>query len=470
MENLGDRLIKEGIITESHVEMALERQKLHGGRLGENLIALGVITEKDLNAVFSSILIPPEKVEDIGLDIDFIAELVLKHSVFMGEFRISDMSERVKLPILVVEQILDILRRDKYVEIKGGSAYTSTAFAYKITDTGKNFASELLQNCHYVGPAPVPLDQYQETVRRQTDKSILIPEEEVKKGFSHLIVKDSVLDLIGPAISSGKAIFIYGPPGNGKTAIAETVGRLMPDKIFIPYAITVGGQIINIYDPANHTLVDAGHDSAPFDQRWAMVKRPVVMTGGELVMKRLDLEFNSISKYYEASLQMKANNGLLIVDDLGRQQIEPRHLLNRWTVPLDKGIDFMTLHTGMRFCIPFDMVIIFSTNIEPEQLIDEAFLRRIPYKIRIDRPNEAEFRSIFKLVCSLNGIDFQKEKLDYLISNYYKKLKINFNACHPRDLIDHIIIRSRYFHKKPELTRDNLDAAWSCYYVYLKGS
>ena len=191
------------------------------------------------------------------------------------------------------------------------------------------------------------------------------------------------------------------------------------------------------------------------------------MTGGELAMKRLDLEFNPVSKYYEASLQMKANNGLFIVDDFGRQQIEPRHLLNRWIVPLDKGIDFMTLHTGMKFSIPFDMVVIFATNLDPAKLVDEAFLRRIQYKIRINRPNEDEFRSIFNLECASNGITFIKDSLDYLIDNYYKKLGVDFNACHPRDLIDHIVVRARYYHRKPELTKENLEAAWSCYYVQL---
>jgi energy-coupling factor transporter ATP-binding protein EcfA2 len=467
MEKLGRMFIAEGIITENQVNQALERQKHQGGRLGENLIALGFITEKDVESVFSSKPIPPKTVEETGLDLEFIAELVLKHSLFMGEFKMSELAERIKLPLAVISDSLDLLRRDRYLEVKGGSGYAATTYTFKTTESGKNYGTELLHLCHYVGPAPVTLDDYQAMVRRQTVKSILIPEEDVKQGFSHLIVRKNVLELIGPAISSGKAIFVYGPPGNGKTAIAETVGRLLPDTVYIPYALTVGGQIISIFDPVSHTPVEPEHPTTQFDQRWSLIKRPVVMTGGELAMKRLDLEFNPVSKHYEASLQMKANNGLFIVDDFGRQQIEPRQLLNRWIVPLDKGIDFMTLHTGMKFSIPFDMVVIFATNLDPAKLVDEAFLRRIQYKIRIDQPNEVEFRAIFNLECAGKGIAFVNDSLDYLIDNYYKALRVDFNACHPRDLIDHIVVRARYYHRKPELTKENLDAAWSCYYVQL---
>jgi len=467
MGKLGRMLVAEGKITENQVTQALERQKHHGGRLGENLIALGFITEKDVESVFSTTPSPPKTVEETGLDLEFIAELALKHSLFIGEFKMAELAERIKLPLAVISDALDLLRRDRYLEVKGGSGYAATTYTFKTTEAGKNYGTELLHLCHYVGPAPVTLDDYQAMVQRQTVKSILIPEEDVEKGFSHLIVRKNVLELIGPAISSGKAIFVYGPPGNGKTAIAETVGRLLPDTVYIPYALTVGGQIISIFDPVSHIPVEPEHPLTPYDQRWALIKRPVVMTGGELAMKRLDLEFNPVAKHYEASLQMKANNGLFIVDDFGRQQIEPRHLLNRWIVPLDKGIDFMTLHTGMKFSIPFDMVVIFATNLDPAKLVDEAFLRRIQYKIRINRPNEDEFRSIFNLECASNGITFIKDSLDYLIDNYYKKLGVDFNACHPRDLIDHIVVRARYYHRKPELTKENLEAAWSCYYVQL---
>lgn len=468
MEQLGLRLIKDGVINESQLELALQRQKQHGGRLGENLIALGFITEAAIRSAFHVQPPPPETVEETGLDLSFIAELSLKHLLFMGEFKMSDLSERIKLPISIIEKALELLRRDKYVEVKGGTGYMPSSYTFKISETGKNYGTELMELCRYVGPAPVSLDDYREMVGRQTVKSILIPDEEVRKGFSHLIVRENILDMIGPAVSSGRAIFIYGPPGNGKTAIAETVGKILPATIYIPYALTVGGQIITVFDPVSHVPAQSG-DVVSSDQRWLLIKRPVVMTGGELVLRMLDLDFNSISKYYEASLQMKANNGLFIVDDFGRQQIEPQQLLNRWIVPLDRGIDFMSLHTGMKFSIPFDMVIIFSTNMEPEKLVDEAFLRRIQYKIHIDHPTQEDYQAIFKKVCKSNGIAFNDDSFDYLVDNYYRKLGVHFNACHPRDLLDHIVVRSRYNHRKPEMTRENLDAAWACYYVKFNG-
>jgi hypothetical protein len=201
------------------------------------------------------------------------------------------------------------------------------------------------------------------------------------------------------------------------------------------------------------------------DHRWVLVKRPVVITGGELVLRMLDLDFNPISKYYEASLQLKANNGLFIIDDFGRQQIEPHQLLNRWIVPLDRGVDFMTLHTGMKFSIPFNMQVIFATNIEPAKLVDEAFLRRIPYKIKIDQPCEEDFCTIFKKVCASNDIDFNKGAYNYLLEEYYGKTGVSFNACHPRDIIEHIVVNSRYYHRKPELTPASIDEAWSSYFV-----
>lgn len=467
MEQLGHRLLKEGIITEKELERALERQKLHGGRLGENLIALGFITEKDIDFIFKIHPPVPQTVEDTGLDLSSIADLVLKHTLFMGEFKMAELCDRVKLPLSIIDRALEVLKRDKYMEVKGGTGYTSETYTFKTTEAGKVYGTELLQLCRYVGPAPVSLNDYQSTVKRQTIKSILIPEETVIKGFSHLIVRKNILQLIGPAISSGKAIFVYGPPGNGKTAIAETVGRLLPATIYIPHALTVGGQIITIFDPVSHIPAEPEDITVSHDQRWVLIKRPVMMTGGELVLKMLDLNFNPIAKYYEASLQLKANNGLFIVDDFGRQQIDPQQLLNRWIVPLDRGIDFMTLHTGMKFTVPFDMVIIFSTNIEPSRLVDEAFLRRIQYKIHISRPNLDEYKAIFKMVCATNGIAFHEESFDYLVENYYKKLGVEFDACHPRDIVDHIVVRARYYHQKPEMTRENLDAAWACYYVRL---
>ena len=283
--------------------------------------------------------------------------------------------------------------------------------------------------------------------------------------FQDLVVSPDLLALLGPAAVSGKPLFLYGPPGNGKTTIAETIGMVLPDTVYIPYSIIVGGQIICMFDPVNHIPAEAEKEPAAVDRRWLLIKRPAVMTGGELTLKTLDLDFNSISKFYEASLQMKANNGLFIVDDFGRQQMEPQNLLNRWIVPLERRTDFMTLHTGMKFSIPFDQLVIFATNIEPSKLVDEAFLRRIRYKIKIDHPTEEEYEAIFKRICESNGIAFKRDVFEYLMKNYYKKQGVKLNACHPRDLVDHIIDDAHYYSHTAQLSKEGIDVAWLNYFV-----
>jgi len=334
-----------------------------------------------------------------------------------------------------------------------------------MTGQGKNKATELLDICRYVGPAPVTLRDYTEMVESQTIKNIVVSEESVKEAFSNIIISENLLKRLGPAISSGKAMFIYGPPGNGKTTIAEIIGKVLPGTVYMPYSLIVGGQIICIFDPVSHIPTENGREEETVDQRWVLVRRPAIMTGGELTLKTLDLDFNPIAKYYEASLQMKANNGLFIVDDFGRQQVDPQHLLNRWIVPLERRTDFMTLHTGMKFNIPFDQLVIFSTNIEPKHLVDEAFLRRIRYKIKIDHPLEKEYKAIFKKVCESNGVLFRRDIYDYLMENYYKRLNVKLNACHPRDLIDHIIDDSHYYNQTAQLTKEGIDIAWENYFV-----
>ena len=465
MDPLGRRLLDRGIITEEQLAMALQRQSRQGGRLGHNLIDLGFIDEEELQKFFRVHPTLPLTVEETGLDLEFIADLVLKHLLFMGEFSLADVAARLKLSLAIIDQAVEVLRRDKLVEPRRGTGYSSMTYTFALTNQGKDRASSLLEICRYIGPAPITLKTYCDMVEDQTVKSAMIDEESIKRAFGHLVINNRTLKLLGPAISSGQAIFLYGPPGNGKSAIAETVGRIFPDTVYIPYSIIVGGQIISVFDPVNHHPVGSGTPDADIDQRWVLIKRPVIVTGGELTMRMLDLDFNPYSKYCEAALQMKANNGLFIVDDFGRQQIDPQNLLNRWIVPLDRRIDFMNLHTGLKFAIPFDMLIIFSTNLEPKALVDEAFLRRIQYKVKIDHPTEQEFLAIFKLVCESRGVTFDPDVFDYLVSTYYRKLGIRFNACHPRDIVDFIVTSARYYKQAAELTREGVDAAWTNYFV-----
>jgi energy-coupling factor transporter ATP-binding protein EcfA2 len=465
MEKLfGQKLLEARAITEDQLSKAVERQRFRGGRLGHNLVALGFISPEELSKFFKKDPERPETVEDTGLELSFIADLILKHVLFMGEFTLVDLSERIKLPIPILDAAIETLRRDHFVEVKGASEYARVTYKFTISGPGKNRATELLDICRYIGPAPVPLDDYNNMVEVQTIRNIAVSEESVRKAFSHLIVNEGLLKLLGPAVSSGRAIFVYGPTGNGKTTIAETIGKILPGTIYIPYAMIVTGQIISIFDPVNHIPVPTGERDGA-DQRWLLIKRPVIMTGGEFTLRMLDLDFNPISKFYDAPLQIKSNNGLFIVDDFGRQQVEPHVLLNRWIVPLDRRIDFLSLHTGMKFDVPFDQLVIFSTNIEPRQLVDEAFLRRIRYKIKIEHPSEEEFEAIFRKVCSYNGIKFSPDIFDYLVKGYYKRLGMKPNACHPRDIIDHIIDDAHFYNHPPQLTKEGIDTAWKNYFV-----
>ena len=452
-------------VTGRHVDLALKQLRTHGGRFRRHLAASGGAETASLQDPLSRHLQAPATLEDTGLSVSYLTDLVLKHITLLGRFMVQDVADRILLPVPLVNKILESIKKDRLVEVTSGTAYSTTTYHYRITDQGINRGAELMNLCRYAGPAPVSLDAYREVVTAQTIRKIAVEEETVRKAFSHLILTEDLLHRLGPAIGSARTMFLYGPPGNGKTAIAESIREIINQPIYLPHALMVGGQIILIYDPVTHTRVEGDPALPNPDLRWVRVRRPTVITGGELSLKNLDLDFNPISKYYEASLQMKANNGVFIADDFGRQQIEPQRFLNRWIVPLDRNVDYMTLHTGMKFEIPFDMLVVFATNIEPNKLVEEAFLRRIPYKIRVEHPSEEIFEAIFRMVCHSNGIDFQKEIFEYLLRNYYRKLRINLNACHPRDLIGHIIDSAFYHRQEPRLTRETIDMAWHNYLV-----
>ena len=464
---LGERLIKKRRITEEQLQKALERQRLHGGRLGNNMVALGFLSEEDLSDFFGAAPDAPKSVEDTGLTFAFIVELIIRHGLNMREFTIPEMGIRTRLPLSIVDEAIERLRKDHLVEVKSAGQLSKLSYRFALTEAGKRQAVELLEVSRYVGPAPVPFDEYRNMVEMQTIKSILVDEKSIHDAFSDIIVSEQLLKRLGPAVSSGKAIFLYGPPGNGKTTIAETIGRVLPGSIYMPYALIVEDEIITIYDQASHVAVEPELSADAVDQRWVLVKRPVVMVGGEMTLKALDLDFNPLSKFYEAPLQMKANNGLFIVDDFGRQQVDPQSLLNRWIVPLERRTDFLTLHTGMKIEVPFDQLIVFSTNLEPSSLVDEAFLRRIRYKINIDHPQLNEYKVIFKRVCESNGIAFNEDVFNYLIEHYYKKRNVKLNSCHCRDIIDNIIDEAHYHGIKPELTKETVSASWESYFVEL---
>ena len=388
-----------------------------------------------------------------------------------------EIADEICLPFSgVVDQVMEFLKREQLCEVKGASAgFGQSTYEYTITGKGITRAREVADRGQYVGPAPVPLEDYAEGIRRQPMLTSSIHEQAMRQALSHLVVDDEILDMIGPAVNSGRSMFLYGAPGNGKTAIAESLGRVvLGGEMYLPYAVEVGGMVIKVFDEVNHLrlpeLKASGNSAVGrqrHDRRWVRVKRPVIMTGGELTLETLDLVWDDVSKYYEAPFQMKANGGMFLIDDFGRQQVRPRDLLNRWVVPLEKRYDYLTLHTGQKIEVPFEVLIVFSTNLEPRDLVDEAFLRRIRHKIEIGDPSFEIYRQIFQSECDKRRITFDEDSLAYLLREYYIKLNRPLRGCQPRDLLDEIVDIARYKGVGPSMSKEMIDKACKAYFVKL---
>lgn len=422
-----------------------------------------------------AILVEPGSLEESGLSLGFLSDLAIKMFYFEGSLTGFDLAEKLRLPFhQVVERLLEFMKREQFCQIRGSGSLVSGSFQYVITDQGRQKAKEVLERNQYVGPAPVPVAYYNRVVSLQRIRDMAITPQVVRQGLAHLVLSSALQDRIGAAVNSGQAIFLYGLPGNGKTVIAEAIGHnMLPGQVYVPYAVEVDGQVIKVYDPLIHEGGEeegakAGNGAATrLDMRWVHCKRPVVVTGGELIMESLDLNYNTVTKYYEAPLQMKANDGVFLIDDFGRQLVRPRDLLNRWIVPLERQIDFLTLHTGKKVEIPFEELILFSTNLDPKSLVDEAFLRRIRHKISIPGPTFEEFREIFRRVCRSRNIAYDEEVLVYLLETYYVKANRGLRACHPRDLIYQAMDAARFLGLPQRLSKELIDFACNSYFVEL---
>ena len=414
----------------------------------------------------------PQTLEESGLSLDLVVQLVLKSLHFVGELSGTDLSRRLGLPFPVFAPALDLLKSQHHCQIVGGGIVGGASYRYRITDAGRTRATLFLESNHYVGKAPVPLAQYQKYMLAFRDAAPQsASRDRVRKAMSHLVVSDRVLDQLGPAINAAHSMFVYGPPGNGKTVISQAIRQLLDGEIAIPHALVVEGHIIRLFDPVNQEEIGPVEtdDSITaldlYDRRWARCRRPMVMVGGELTLESLELSYNATSGFYQAPVQAVANGGVLVIDDFGRQQCSPRSLLNRWIVPLESRVDFLTLQSGQKFELPFMTLIVFATNIKPAELVDEAFLRRIQYKIFAESPTVQDYIKIFQNNCKELGATAEPALVEHLLYEYYRPRKIALRGCHPRDLIKQALSLASYLNRPPHLTKDLMEAACSSYFV-----
>ncbi len=413
----------------------------------------------------------PESLKESGLTLAFLNELILRTLYVKGSMLGLDLARDICMPFKVIEEGLKHLKDEKCIEVAGGDLIGRVSYRFNLTELGRRRAQEAMKACQYVGPAPVPLEDYVEQTYRQAVTGINCSPDPLKAAFAHLIIKDELFNAIGPAIISGRSIFIYGPPGNGKTAIARSIGEFMNNaggEIYVPYAFIAENSIVTLYDKAVHQRVDDSNsdriedneatirrllNTGTVDPRWVRIRRPVIVTGGELNLEMLDLRYNAVANFYQAPLHIKANGGVFLIDDFGRQLCSPKELLNRWILPLEDRHDFLTVSSGKKFEVPFEQLIIFSTNLDPKDLVDDAFLRRIRHKVGIDAPQRDVYEKIFNSYAKRLGMNPCPDAVDYLFERYYEKGRCT-RASDCRDLLEIVQSICRFRKQPVHLTRE----------------
>jgi len=404
----------------------------------------------------------PQSVADAGLRKSFLADLTLKTVYISAPHNLRELAALLHLPYRVADEVFRQLRSEQLLELTGMVDNTP---CLGLTMRGRERALQLLELCQYTGPAPVSLEDYVEQVRRQSGRQADIHCADMQRAFAHLVLEEKMLDQLGTAVNSGAPIFLYGPPGSGKTVIATSLPRVLAgEQVWIPFAVQVENQVIALFDPHVHDAVSS-MTVEDADPRWVLCRRPAVVVGGELTADMLELQLNPLSRFYHAPAQMKANNGVLIIDDFGRQRVRPEELLNRWIVPLDRGVDFLTLAGGKKVEVPFEMLVVFATNLEPSELADAAFLRRMQTKIYVGGVSHKQFQQIFSRVCRDCGLRFEPTMVDQLIDAIENEQHEPLRACHPRDLVNQIRSAARYRQREPKLDASSMLTAIETYFL-----
>ena len=457
---MADLLVQAKLVTTDDVAKGLERMVGSGGRLGDNLVAIGAIDQKVLNDFLHRIPGEPADIKATGIDELDLMGLLMK-LMYSGRLETCrQFVEAIKLPYpIVIELVTMAIDRHLIHSLGTRGSSGPLDLAYSFTEEGKRWTLDALERLRYIGPAPVAIDDFTFRVNLQKLTNELVTFDRIRGGLGNLILEDTMIEQYGPALNSGRAMLLYGPPGNGKTSVAHALGSIFSDVIYVPYAISVEGQIIRYFDPSIHipvtttNLKDDGAisfvRSAEYDARWVACRRPFVVTGGELTLDMLDLRYDETGHFYEAPLHVKALGGCFIIDDFGRQLVSPRNLLNRWILPLEDRVDYLNLHTGKSFSIPFEELVIFSTNLEPEDLMDPAFLRRLPYKIEVGSPTPEIYRKIFENECAKHHLELTDDIFNIICYKVVKEKNLDLAAFQPRFIVDQVVAACRFIGIKP---------------------